>query len=70
MKSGTKILIGLMLIWNIILSLFLYGTNKQASRTENMVRNIYNKTTTISIEELNEPGSRWGFHGRDSVLEK
>ncbi len=65
MNKKTKTIIGVLVIWNIVLSAFIFVNQQQNAKTENMVRNIYNKATTISFEELNEEGSRWGFHGRD-----
>ncbi|MFD2247139.1 hypothetical protein [Pontibacter ruber] len=65
MKNRTRLIIGLLVIWNVILTMYMFEIFERSSGTENKVRNIYNKATTISYDELTEPGSRWGFHGRD-----
>ena len=65
MNKKIKIIIGMLVVWNVALTALLFLSIQQSSDTRNMIRNIYNKATTISFEELNEEGSRWGFHGRD-----
>ncbi|MCC9134864.1 hypothetical protein ACFSKU_19825 [Pontibacter silvestris] len=65
MQNRTRLIIGLLVVWNTFLTLYLIDTHSRSLETENKVRNIYNKATTISFDELTEQGSRWGFHGRD-----
>ncbi len=65
MNHKTKTIFGVLIIWNILLTVFIFNSQKQNAQTDNKVRNIYNKATTISFKELNEEGSRWGFRGRD-----
>jgi hypothetical protein len=67
MNNITKAIIAILLIWNIALSVFVFIAIKKGDITSNQVRNIYNKTTTISHDELNEEGSRWGFYGKDNM---
>ena len=65
MNKKTKTIIGVLIIWNIVLSGFIFLDMRLGLKTSNQVRNIYNKTTTITFEELNEEGVRWGHRGGD-----
>jgi hypothetical protein len=65
MNNITKAIIAILLIWNIALSVFVFIAIKKGDITSNQVRNIYNKTTTISHDELSEEGSHWEFFGRN-----
>jgi hypothetical protein len=61
MKTGAKVLITILVVWNVSLSIVLYLSIQNHLRLENNVRNIYNKATNLNNEELNEEGSAWNL---------
>lgn len=65
MKQNNVIIFYILFAWNLLLTIYIVINRENDKRTENMVRNIYNKSTTLTFDQLNEPGSRWGLYGKD-----